>query len=332
MHVSFFEVQDWEGELIRKNLKSPTIYKETLTPINAKKAKNSEIISVFIYSKISKQVLQELPKLKLIITRSTGFDHIDLVECKKRKVKVCYIPSYGENTVAEHTFALILALSRKIHKSYIRTLKNDFTIEGLEGFDLKGKTLGVVGAGKIGKHVIRIARGFEMNVLVNDRHVDEFLATELNFKYVSFNELLKKSDIVTLHIPYSKENHFLINKKNISLFKEGSILINTSRGLLVDTEALLLGLKKKILSGVGIDVIEDEKFIKEEKELLHEKNKREAIKNFLEDHELIRNENVVFTPHIAFYSREALERIIEKTIGEIKSFEKGKLDKECIIC
>ena len=334
MHITFFEIQGWEKPMIKKALKvhSLKFIKEPLTKENIKLAKNSDIISVFIYSHVNQKILSALKRLKLIATRSTGFDHIDIKTCKKNNIKVFNVPTYGENTVAEHTFALILALSRNVHKSYLRTLQRDYSIEGLKGFDLKGKTIGVIGAGRIGKHVIRIACGFEMNVLVTDSHKDDFLAEQLNFKYVSLAELLKKSDIVTLHIPFTKENNHIINKDTIKLMKKGSILINTSRGQLVDTKSLIWGLDKKILAGVGLDVLEGEELIKEEKQLLYDNKKIEALEQLVEDHILLAKDNVVFTPHIAFYSKEALERIIQKTIDNILSFISGKVDKESVVC
>ena len=334
MKITFFEIQGWETPTLKKDLKkhSLTFIKEPLTLENINEARNSDIISIFIYSKLTQEILKHLSKLKLIATRSTGFDHINIEECRKRKIAIYNVPSYGENTVAEHTFALILALSRNVHKSYVRKLNKDYSIEGLKGFDLKGKTLGVVGAGKIGKHVIRIARGFDMKVLVTDRHQDDFLAEELNFKYVSLKELLKNSDIITFHIPYVKENYHLINKKTLKNMKKGAIIINTSRGEIIDTEALIYALDNKILSGAGLDVIEGEELIKEEKQLLYEKNNIKAMHQLVEDNILLSKDNVVFTPHIAFYSHEALERIIGKTIENIIDFIKGKPEKECVVC
>lgn len=333
MKIIFYEIQGWEVPMLKKKLNKHnlTFYQEPLTESNISTAKNADAISIFIYSTLTSHVLTHLPKLKIIATRSTGYDHIDIQACKKRKICVTNVPSYGENTVAEHTFALILTLSRNIHKSYLRTLRNDFTIEGLKGFDLMGKTLGVIGVGKIGKHVIRIASGFGMNVLAVDPHPDKAFAKELNFKYVTFNESLKKSDILTLHIPYTKENHHLINKKTLSIMKKGSILINTSRGLLVDNNALIEALDKKILVGLGIDVIEGEELIKEEKQLLYDSHKTKKLAELIKDHILIAKDNVVFTPHIAFYSQEALERIIEKTIENLLAYPKGKVGQECIV-
>jgi len=332
--VAFFEMQGWEKALMKKGLKghSLSFFGETLTSENAKKASNADVVSVFVNSKVDGKALKQLKKVKLIATRSTGFDHIDLRVCKRRKIAVYNRPVYGENTVAEHTFALILALSRKVHESHVRRLKGDFSIEGLRGFDLAGKTLGVIGAGNIGKHVIRIARGFEMKVLVYDRHPDKFLAEEMNFKYVQLKGLLKKSDIVTLHIPYMKTNHHFIDKNKLKMMKRGAVLINTARGEIVDTEALIWALDKKILSGAGLDVIEGEKLIKEEKELIYDPKKIEDLQQLAEGHALLARHDVVYTPHIAFYSKEALERIIVNTIEDIKNFSEGKVNENCVVC
>ncbi|HIE36490.1 MAG TPA: hydroxyacid dehydrogenase [Candidatus Omnitrophica bacterium] len=269
---------------------------------------------------INKEILQKLPKLKLITIRSTGFDHIDLKECKKRKIVVCNVPYYGENTVAEHTFALILSLSRNIHKAYIKTIRHDFSIDDLKGFDLKGKILGVIGAGRIGLHVIRIAKGFGVKVYAYGAYQNKFIAEVLDFKYTSLEELLKKSDIITLHVPYNKSTHHLLNKERIKLIKKGAIIINTSRGAVIDTEALIEAIDKKIISGAGLDVLEGEELIKEEKQLLYDKNKLGILGNLVKDHILLSRENVVFTPHIGFYSQEALERILDTTVQNIFTF------------
>ncbi|MCD6227926.1 MAG: hydroxyacid dehydrogenase [Candidatus Omnitrophica bacterium] len=326
MKIGFFEVKDWEKKILKGRLKNFSLefYPFALEESNWKIAKKFDIISVFIYSRINKEVISSLPSLKLITTRSTGFDHIDLKEAKKRKISVCNVPFYGENTVAEHTFALILSLSRNVHKSYLRTLRGDFSIEGLKGFDLKDKVLGVIGAGHIGLHVIRIAKGFGMQVLAFDTHQNKFLAEVLGFKYVSLDNLLRNSHIITLHVPYTKSTHHLINRENINLIKKGAILINTSRGAVVDSEALIEALDKKILSGVGLDVLEGEELIKEEKQLLYDKKKLEVLANLVKGHILLSRDNVVFTPHIGFYSQEALERILETTVSNIFRFLEGR--------
>lgn len=326
MKIAFFEIKGWEKKYLQSSLKGHKLsfYKEPLTENNMSLAKNADVVSVFIYSKINKKVLNSLKKLKLICTRSTGYDHISLSVAKKNKVCVCNIPSYGENTVAEHTFALILALSRNIHKSYVKTLRNDFSLEGLMGFDLKNKTLGVVGAGKIGLHVIRIAKSFGMNVIAFDVNQDNFIAEVLNFKYLSLKELLNNSDIVSLHAPHNEKTHHIINKDSVKLMKKGSFLINTSRGALVDLDALMMGLDKNIIAGAGLDVIEGEEFIKEEKQLLYDPEKAESALTLAKDHILFDNEKVIFTPHIAFYSHEALMRILKQTSENIKAYIKGE--------
>lgn len=323
MRIAFFETEDWERDYIKKRINAE-FYKSTLNSGNADRFKNAEIISVFINSRVDKNALDKLKKVKLIATRSTGYDHIDVQECKRRKISVCYVPTYGENTVAEHTFGLILTLSRKLHKAYQVVRSGNFDFKGLQGFDLKGKTLGVVGTGNIGRHVIRIAKGFEMNVIAFDVNKDRNIARQLGFNYVSFNHLLENSDIITLHVPYNKHTHHMINISNIKMFKPGSLLINTSRGNLIQTEALLYGLRKGLLSGIGLDVLEDEQMIKEEVELLGQKMTSQDIRILLLDHILTEQDNVVITPHNAFNSKEALQRILDTTIHNIKSFSKHK--------
>jgi D-lactate dehydrogenase len=261
----------------------------------------------------------------MICTRSAGFDHIDLMECKKRKIAVYNVPCYGENTVAEYTLGLILMASRKLLAASERAKSGNFNFEGLIGFDLKDKTLGVIGTGKIGKHVIRMAKGFEMNILAFDK-----FKSSKEAKYVSLNELLAKSDIITLHAPYCKETHHLINRKNLKQIKKGAVLINTSRGGLVETESLVEGLNKNIFSFVAIDVIEGEPLIKEEKELLSKHFDKKTIEILLENHILMEDPRVIITPHTAFYSKEALERINDTTFKNIELFLKNKSENRII--
>lgn len=329
MKIAFFEIKPWEIEYLKNKFgQSETLellfYESELSNDVLAEITNCDVLSVFIYSQVTKQKLDKLPKLQLIATRSTGFDHIDLNECRLRNIMISNVPYYGENTIAEHTFALILSLTRNIHKSYVRTQLNNFSIEGLKGFDLKGKTIGIIGLGRIGIHVAKIARGFGMKVLGFDVNQDKFLADLINFEYVSFEDLLKQSDIVTLHVPYNKHTHHLINNTNISLMKKGSILINTARGSVVETEALLEAIEKEIFYGVGLDVIEGEEYIKEEKQILYDPDKLDIWEKILRDRTILRKENVVFTPHIAFYSQEALERILETTYDNIIAFNSNK--------
>ncbi len=325
MKIAFFEVESWEKRYIRRRLQGYDLKlsSETLDSSNLAEIRETEILSPFIYSNIDRSVIEQLPGLKLIATRSTGFDHIDLSECRQRNITVCNVPSYGENTVAEHTFALILSLSRNLYKASVKRLTGDFSIQGLKGFDLKNKTLGVVGTGRIGLHVIRIAKGFGMNVLAFDVNRNELLAEVLGFTYTPLEQLLSESHIVTLHVPYNEHTHHLINGDRLKLMRKGSYLINTARGAIVDTEALIEALNEN-LAGAGLDVLEGEEFIKEETAVLCECTKSEVLSVIGKNGILLRKPNVIYTPHIAFDSQEALERILETTVQNIVAFESGE--------
>jgi len=189
---------------------------------------------------------------------------------------------------------------------------------------LQGKTIGVIGAGKIGLHLIKMARGFDMNVVAYDPCQDNFLAEVLGFKYVSLEELLGRSDIISLHVPDNKFTHHLINRQNINSIKRGSLLINTARGGVVETEALIEALDKKILAGAGLDVIEGENLIMEEKQLAYDQETADEMLSLVKNHILLSKDNVIFTPHIAFYSQEAIERIMEVSADNLKAFVAGQ--------
>ncbi|MEN9625955.1 MAG: hypothetical protein RL557_283 [archaeon] len=312
MNLAFFETEAWEKEYLGNKLKNNriTFFNHTINKASLNKIKDTEILSIFVYSLITKEVLKKLPNLKAIFTRSTGFDHIDIEECRKRNIFVFNVPHYGDNTVAEHTFALMLALSRKIISSHEKTKRGIFSCEGLTGFDLKGKTIGIIGLGRIGKKVTQIAKSFEMNVRAFDVFQDEKFAEEHAVKYISLNELLKSSDIITLHCNLTSEDHHLINKKNISLLKRNAIVINTARGGLVETSALIKAIKNKKIAGAGLDVLEEEFSIK---------NKHKEILK-----KLTKLPNVIITPHNAFNSQEALQRILDTTIENINCFMNNK--------
>ena len=323
LKINFYEVDKDDKRFINKSLKGKyelSFFGEPLTEANINTAKDADVVSVFIYSILDKKNIAVLPKLKLIATRSTGFNHIDLKTASSRNIPVCNVPYYGENTVAEHTFGLILALSRNIHKAYVRTTRNDFSVEGLEGWDIKGKTLGVVGAGSIGSHVIKIAKGFGMNVLAFDMHKNHFMEEVLGFKYVPLVELLKDSDIISLHCPYNKATHHLINMKNIELVRKGALFINTARASIIEPAALHYALEKGIFGGAGLDVFEGEDLVKEENQMLTRNVSVEHLRAVLEKNILLNRENVIITPHIAFDSVEAVERILETTIDNIEAF------------
>lgn len=329
MKAVFFETAPWERRFLKRALASQRLslvfVPDPLTDDTWRHAANADILSVFIYSPLSARLLHRLPRVRFIATRSTGFDHIHLVTCRARHITVSNVPSYGENTVAEHTFALILALSRNLHKAYVKTIKGDFSLTGLQGFDLKGKTLGVVGAGHIGLHVIKMAKGFGMDVVVCDAQRNPFLSEVLDFRYVPLQTLLESSDIVSLHIPYLPSTHHLMNRERFQRMKRGALLINTARGGLVDTEALVWALDEGIVSGAGLDVLEGEELVKEERQLLSKDFPKEKLVTALRNNILLHRENVVITPHIAFDSKEALQRILETTVSNIAGFLAGAL-------
>ena len=328
MSIYFFEVTDAEQRYLAEQLPGEILHFRaealTLPAQVAEDAEYIEIVSPFVRSRLSADVLETLPHLKMIATRSTGFDHINVPEAESRGIPVCNVPTYGENTVAEHTFALILALSRNLHKAYIRTVAGNFSLDGLQGFDLKGKTLGVVGVGHIGEYVMRIAKGFGMHLLAYDPVQDATKADHFHFTYTTLEDLMGRSDIVTLHAPATQGTHHLIGAHNIHQFKRGALLINTARGELVDTAALVSALDQGILRGAGLDVLEGEEVFSEEKQLLLNPNaSEESLKQALRNHSLLQRPDLVITPHIAFDSAEAVERILDTTIANIRAFRRG---------
>lgn len=328
MRLIYFEASREEIERVKAEL--PAIEVLVLTGTledNLEAVAEAEAVSVFVESMVGKEQLDAMPQLKFISTRSTGFDHIDLEECKRRGIVVSSVPTYGDNTVAEHAFALILALSRKIFQSYERTEKMVFDRLGLEGFDLLGKTLGVIGCGNIGRYAVRIGRGFGMRVLVYDVHPNEEFAQETGCIFTKdLEELLAGSDVITIHVPYILgKTHHLINKENIKKVKQGAILVNTSRGSIVDTEALLWGLEEGLLSGAGLDVLEEENDTMDHISLLSKGfSKDQDIATLLRNHILVDRDDVIITPHNAFNSREARERIFQTTLENIKGYTAGK--------
>ncbi len=327
MKIAFFEVEKWEEKYLAERIPGHELVfsKKELNARNVAKAKDAEAIAVFIYSQVNAEVLGALPKARLVTTMSTGYNHIDLKECAERGITVCNVPTYGENTVAEHTFALLLALSRKIPEAYERTKKTDFSAEGLRGFDLKGKTIGVVGCGHIGRHVVRICRGFEMNVLVYERNPDNALARELGFTPTSLDDLYSKSDIITFHVPLNDSTRHMFNEGSLEKVKKGVVLLNTSRGEVIDTAALIKGLQKKIIGAAGLDVLEGECDIREEKQVVSANFRKECdLRAVLRNHVLMKYPNVLITPHSAFNSTEALQRILDTTVENIAGFAAGR--------
>ncbi|MSU74248.1 hydroxyacid dehydrogenase [Candidatus Kaiserbacteria bacterium] len=314
MNIQYFSGESWEEIYVREKLPEEhiTFYKDPLSAHPELTDSETTVLCVFIDSPVGESEMSRFPALKLIATRSTGFDHIDLAAAKAHGIAVVNVPFYGENTVAEFAFALLLALSRRIIDADERVRTGTFSPTGLRGFDLSGKTLGVVGTGHIGVHVIKMAQGFGMKVIAFDAFPNQDLSHTLNFSYVSLPELLAQSDIITLHVPYNPHTHHLINAENISSIKKGAYLINTARGAVVDTEALIGALKNETLAGAALDVLEEEDKLQEDQNQIS-----------IENHYLINHPRVIVTPHLAFNTTEAVERILSTTIENIQHFANG---------
>jgi D-lactate dehydrogenase len=324
MKIGFFDIEGWEKPIVEKRLSTHSLFfsEDRIDEFHIPKKNDFEVLSVFVDSRITEKVLEYFPNLKFVCTRSTGFDHIDLAAAGKKDVLVSYVPGYGEHTVAEFTFGLILSLTRKIYDAMDRIREKElFLSEGLRGTEINGKTLGVVGTGRIGKRVIQIANGFSMKVIAHDPYPDGGFREKNNFEYVSFEDLLKRADIITFHVPYNKSTYHMLNKNNIGKVKSGALIINTARGGIIETEALIYGLKNGIIGGAALDVLEEEGEIKDELEYLTRvEPKAEQLRTMLYDHILMETPNVLITPHTAFNSDEALKEILETTLQSIEGF------------
>ncbi len=329
MKILICEAEAWERERLEEALSAAgqqvAFCNQPLKGDGPPEDADAQILSPFIYTSLGRDVLRQMPQLRLVATRSTGYDHIDLEYCRERGITVCNVPAYGEATVAEHVFGLLLTISHHLDEAINRTRRGEFSLQGLQGFDLRGKTLGVVGTGSIGRYVIEIARGFGMDVLAFDLRPRPELATRLGFRYVPLEELLAGADVVTLHAPARPGAPPLLAEAELGRMKRGAVLINTARGSLVDVRALLQCLADGRIAAVGLDVLPEEPTIREEAELLRSAFQRSHnLETLLANHILLRMRNVYITPHSAFDTREAVERILDTTIGNILAFVEGK--------
>ena len=290
--------------------------------------KNIEVLGVFVDSKVDKKVFDKLKKLKLIVTMSTGYDHIDLRAAKRKKVAVCNVPTYGENTVAQHALTLMLALSRKLFPSVKRVKEGVFDYHGLRGFDLKDRTIGIIGTGHIGVHLIDMLQGFEASVVAYDAFPNKELEKTHNFKYVSKTKLFTESDIISLHVPLFDSTFHMINKTAIKKMKPGVTIINTARGALIEPKALVWGLETGQVGAAGLDVLEEENNIAHHEQLLAGELSSQDVEDTLMDNILIDHPNTIITPHNAFNSTEALKRIMDTTIDNVKAFAGGEIKND----
>lgn len=283
-----------------------------------------EVISVFAHSQpIGASTLKPFKNLRLLATRSTGYNHIDLDYCRRHNIAVVNVPNYGETTVAEFTFGLILGLTRKIYPAKSDLKKNNIQLDKYMGIDLEGRTLGVVGAGAIGRHVAQLGKAFGMKILAYDPHP---VYTPKYITYVPFEKLVHNSDIITLHCPATKQNTHLFNKNTFAQMKPEALLINnTARGSLVDTEALYEAIQTRQIAGAALDVLENEDVLMQrEIDLGSQSTTREALVDSLINLKLMQLDNVLITPHIAFNSTDAVNRILETTAENIVKFLSGR--------
>jgi len=288
-----------------------------LTKETALLVEGSEATALFSSDDASSEVLDILHKqgIKFIALRSAGFNHVDLEKAAELNIKVARVPAYSPYAIAEHTIALILALNRKLIKAHNRVRDQNFSLNGLTGFDLNGKTVGVIGTGKIGAVLVKILHGFGCNILVQDIVEDENLINSYGVRYTDCETICKNADIISLHVPLTVSTKHLIDKKHIALMKPGVMLINTSRGGLVDTKAVIEGLKSKKIGYFGIDVYE------EEEGLFFEDHSEDILQDDVIARLMTFN-NVLITSHQAFLTETALTNIAETTIYNLDCFEK----------
>lgn len=322
--IAFFDTKPYDrqffDEVNKKYNYEIKYFRYHVTHDNIVLAQGADIIVVFVNDIIDEYIAEKLQEygIKLIALRSSGFNNVDLKAVNERGIKVVRVPAYSPYAVAEHTVALMLTLNRKIHRAYFRTRDANFSIDGLMGFDMYGKTAGVIGTGKIGKTLIKILLGFGMNILAYDKYPDENFARENNIKYVPLETLFKESDIISLNCPLTKETEYLINKKSINMMKDGVMIINTGRGKLINTKDLIEGLKKGKIGSAGLDVYE------EENEYFFEDLSNQVLTDDVLARLLTFN-NVIITSHQAFFTKEAMQNIASITMENIRKFLNGEV-------
>lgn len=314
MKIAFFDTKEYDKKVFNKyNEKygyDITYFESKLNAETALLAKGYDVVCIFVNDNADSEALKILEDngVKCIALRCAGFNNVDLEN--KGNLRVVRVPQYSPYSVAEHAVALLLNINRKIYKSYQRTKKYNFSIDGLLGFDIHGKTVGVIGTGKIGKVFIEIMNGFGANVIAYDLFKDENAEKQLGFKYVTLDELYEQSDIISLHCPLTEETEKIINKQSIDKMKDGVIIINCSRGKLINTDDLINELETGKIGGVGLDVYEDEAdyFLRD----LSNEYKRDVDLSLL-----LSMPNVLITSHQAFFTQEAINKIASDTLENI---------------
>jgi D-lactate dehydrogenase len=320
MRVAVFSTRPYDRTFLKaaneKYRHEITYFEPRLGPETATLAEGMACICVFVNDQLDAEVLKLVAKTgtRLVALRSAGFNHVDLATAQRLGLKVVRVPAYSPHAVAEHTVALLLTLNRKIHRAFNRVREGNFALDGLLGCDLNGQTVGVVGTGKIGALVAKIMSGFGCRVIAYDKFPNPE-CQKLGVSYTTLRKLLAESDIITLHCPLTPETHHVINQRALARMKTGVALINTSRGALIDTRAVIAGLKSGKVAYLGLDVYE------EEADLFFEDLSGQVIQDDVFAR-LLTFPNVLITGHQAFFTRNALHNIADTTLANISAFEK----------
>ena len=320
--IAFFDSRPYDEASFKKTNEhfgfDIRYFKGHLNKDNVVLSKGADVVCIFVNAIADAEVIDELVAngVKLIALRCAGFNNVDLMAAKDR-IKVVRVPAYSPHAVAEHTLALMLALNRKTHKAYSRTREGNFSLDGLMGFDMFEKTVGIIGTGKIAKILIHILRGIGMKVLAYDLYPDIEFAKEQEVEYTTLDDLYSRSDVISLHCPLTQETEYLINDGSIDKMKTGVMIINTGRGKLIHTHALIKGLKSKKIGFAGLDVYEEESHY-----FFEDRSNKVMDDDILA--RLLSFNNVIVTSHQAFFTKEAMEKIAETTLQNIQDFVDGK--------
>ena len=318
----FYDVKEYDKEFFRKYGKDYNIemkfLKEKLNEETVDLSKGYEVVCAFTNDTINKNVIDMMAenRVKLLAMRCAGFNNVSLKDINDR-FKVVRVPAYSPYAIAEYTVGMILALNRKIHKAYVRTREGNFSINGFMGFDLYKKTVGIIGAGKIAQILIKILKGFGTRVIAYDPYPNEKVAKELGFEFVDLDTLYKESDIISLNCPLTKETKYIINRESMNKMKDGVMIVNTGRGMLIDSIDLIEALKDKKIGSAALDVYE------EEEEYFFEDMSNKVIEDDILGR-LLSFHNVLITSHQAYFTEEAVEAITKTTLDNIKDFAEGK--------
>ena len=320
--VIFFDIKDYDKEFFKKYGKDydfeMTFLQVRLSEETAHLTKGYDVVCAFTNDDINKETIDLISEngIKLLAMRCAGFNNVSLKDIHNR-FKVVRVPAYSPHAIAEYTVGLILAINRKIHKAYVRTREGNFSINGLMGIDLYQKTAGIIGTGKIGQILIKMLKGFDMNVIAYDPFPNQKIADELGFKYVSLDELYAEADVISLNCPLTKETKYMINRRSMLKMKDGVMIVNTGRGALIDSVDLVEALKDKKVGAAALDVYE------EEEEYFFEDKSSQVIEDDILGR-LLSFHNVLMTSHQAYFTKEAVEAITVTTLNNIKSFVEGK--------